>query len=68
MVRPLEPSDVVRGQFRGYRQEDGVAPDSQTETFAALRFHLESDRWDGVPFYVRVGKCLPVTATEMLIG
>ena len=66
-IRPLKPSDVVRGQFRGYRQEDGVAPHSQTETFAALRFHLESDRWAGVPFYVRVGKCLPVTATEMLI-
>ena len=67
MIRPLTPSDMVRGQFHGYRQENGVAPDSQTETFAALRFHLEIERWAGVPFYVCVGKCLPVTATEMLI-
>lgn len=66
-IRPLTQSDVVRGQFRGYRQEGGVAPDSQVETFAALRFHIESDRWAGVPFYVRTGKCLPVTATEVLV-
>ena len=66
-IRPLNPYDVVRGQFRGYRQEQGVAPDSQVETFAALRFYLDSDRWADVPFYVRVGKCLPVTATEVLI-
>jgi len=67
MMRPLNPADVVRGQFRGYRQEDGVAADSQVETFAALKMYLDSDRWTGVPFYVRVGKCLPVTATEVLI-
>lgn len=66
-IRPLTHSDVVRGQFRGYRQEQGVAPDSQVETFAALRFYLDSDRWTDVPFYVRVGKSLPVTATEVLI-
>ncbi|MGE3977863.1 MAG: glucose-6-phosphate dehydrogenase [Nitrospira sp.] len=66
-IRPLAPSDVVRGQFRGYRREEGVASDSQVETFAALRFHIESDRWAGVPFYIRVGKCLPVTATEVLV-
>lgn len=66
-LRPLTPSDVVRGQFRGYRREDGVASDSQVETFAALRIHIDSDRWAGVPFYVRVGKCLPVTATEVLV-
>lgn len=66
-IRPLDPSDVVRGQFRGYRREEGVASDSQVETFAALRFHIESDRWAGVPFYIRVGKCLPVTATEVLV-
>ncbi|MDF0677000.1 MAG: glucose-6-phosphate dehydrogenase [Nitrospira sp.] len=66
-IRPLNPSDVVRGQFRGYRREEGVASDSQIETFAALRFHIESDRWAGVPFYVRAGKCLPVTATEVLV-
>ena len=67
MIRPLIPSDVVRGQFRGYRREGGVAPDSQVETFAALRFYLDSERWAGVPFYVRAGKCLPVTATEVLV-
>ena len=66
-VRTLDPSDVVRGQFRGYRREPGVAPDSQVETFAALRFHIDNERWNGVPFYVRVGKCLPVTATEVLV-
>jgi glucose-6-phosphate 1-dehydrogenase len=66
-VRMLEPSDVVRGQFRAYRREPGVAPDSQVETFAAIRFHIDNDRWNGVPFYVRVGKCLPATATEVLV-
>jgi glucose-6-phosphate 1-dehydrogenase len=66
-VRTLAPSDAVRGQFRGYRREPGVAPDSQVETFAALRFHIDNERWAGVPFYVRVGKCLPVTATEVLV-
>ena len=67
MIRPLLPSDVVRGQFRGYRLESGVAPDSQVETFAAARFYIDSERWAGVPFYVRTGKCLPVTATEVLV-
>lgn len=66
-VRTLEPSDVVRGQFRGYRREPGVAPDSQVETFAAICFHIDNERWNGVPFFVRVGKCLPVTATEVLV-
>jgi glucose-6-phosphate 1-dehydrogenase len=66
-VRTLDPADVVRGQFRGYRQEPGVAPDSQVETFAAVRFHIDSDRWAGVPFCVRVGKCLPASAVEVLI-
>jgi glucose-6-phosphate 1-dehydrogenase len=66
-VRTLHPSDVVRGQFRGYRREPGVAPDSQVETFAAARFHIDNQRWRGVPFYVRAGKCLPVTATEVLV-
>ena len=66
-IRPLVPSDVVRGQFLGYRREGGVAPDSQVETFAALRFYIDSERWAGVPFYVRTGKCLPVTATEVLV-
>jgi glucose-6-phosphate 1-dehydrogenase len=66
-VRTLGPSDVVRGQFRGYRGEPGVASDSQVETFAAIRFHIDNERWNGVPFYVRVGKCLPVTATEVMV-
>lgn len=67
MIRPLIPSDVVRGQFQGYRRESGVAPDSQVETFAALRLYIDSERWAGVPFYVRAGKCLPVTTTEVLV-
>ena len=67
IVRTLNASDVVRGQFRGYRREPGVAPDSQVETFAALRFHIDNERWKGVPLYVRVGKRLPVTVTEVLI-
>jgi glucose-6-phosphate 1-dehydrogenase len=66
-LRTVEPADVVRGQFRGYRGEPGVAPDSQVETFAAIRFQIDNERWSGVPFYVRVGKCLPVTATEVLV-
>jgi glucose-6-phosphate 1-dehydrogenase len=64
---PLELSDVVRGQFRGYRNEEGVAPDSNVETFAAVRLRIDSWRWAGVPFYIRAGKCLPVTATEVLV-
>jgi glucose-6-phosphate 1-dehydrogenase len=66
-VRTLDPSDVVRGQYSGYRSEPGVASDSQIETFAAIRFHVDNERWDGVPFCVRVGKRLPVTATEVLV-
>ena len=66
-MRPLAPEDVVRGQFRGYRSEEGVAPDSQVETFAAVRLHIDSWRWAGVPFYIRAGKHLPVTATEVLV-
>jgi glucose-6-phosphate 1-dehydrogenase len=66
-VRSLEPADVVRGQFRGYRGVEGVAADSQVETYAAVRFQIDNERWAGVPFYVRAGKCLPVTATEVLV-
>ena len=66
-MRPLDPADVVRGQFRGYRDEDGVASDSQVETFAALRLQIDSWRWAGVPFYIRAGKCLPITATEVKV-
>jgi len=66
-MRPLDPKRVVRGQFRGYRDEPGVAPDSQVETFAALRLHIDTWRWAGVPFYIRTGKCLPITATEVIV-
>jgi glucose-6-phosphate 1-dehydrogenase len=66
-ICPLEPKNVVRGQFRGYRNENGVAPNSQVETFAALRLEIDSWRWRGVPFYIRAGKSLPVTCTEVLV-
>ena len=66
-VRSPTPADVVRGQFCGYRNEVGVAPDSQVETFVALRLHIDSWRWAGVPFFIRVGKNLPVTANEVLV-
>jgi glucose-6-phosphate 1-dehydrogenase len=66
-TRPVDPSKVVRGQYRGYRQEDRVQPDSQVETYVALRLDIESWRWAGVPFYVRAGKRLATTALEALI-
>ena len=66
-IRPLQPWDVVRGQFRGYRDEPGVDAHSQTETFVALKIEINSWRWKGVPFYIRAGKSLPVTATEVLV-
>jgi glucose-6-phosphate 1-dehydrogenase len=66
-IEPLRADDVVRGQFRGYRSEKGVAPGSKTETFVALRLGINSWRWQGVPFYIRAGKCLPVTCTELMI-
>ena len=66
-IRPLTPADVVRGQFRGYRQEPGVAADSRVETFAALRLHIDSWRWEGVPFFIRAGKRLAKTVTEVLV-
>ncbi len=66
-MRPLDPASIVRGQFRGYRQEPGVAPDSQVETFAALRLFVDDWRWAGVPFHIRAGKNLPVTATEVIV-
>ena len=62
-IRPLSAGEVVLGQFRGYRDERGVAPDSQVATYAALQLHVDSWRWSGVPFYVRAGKCLAETAT-----
>ncbi|OLT53125.1 glucose-6-phosphate dehydrogenase [Cellulosimicrobium sp. CUA-896] len=64
-IEPADPAHFVRGQYEGYRDIAGVAPDSQTETFAALRLDIENWRWAGVPFYVRTGKRLPVTQTEV---
>jgi glucose-6-phosphate 1-dehydrogenase len=66
-VLPLSTGDIVRGQFKGYRQEQGVAPDSKVETYAAVRLFIDTWRWAGVPFYIRAGKCLPVTATEVIV-
>jgi glucose-6-phosphate 1-dehydrogenase len=66
-MRPLAPTDVVRGQFRGYRSEDGVAADSRVETFAAVRLSIDGPRWSGVPFYIRAGKRMPLTATEVRV-
>ena len=66
-IPSLSENNVVRGQFRGYRSEKGVAPDSKVETFAAVRLEVKSWRWEGVPFYIRAGKCLPVTSTEVLV-
>jgi glucose-6-phosphate 1-dehydrogenase len=66
-MRPLEPADVVRGQFAGYRDVEGVAPDSDVETFVALRLYIDTWRWAGVPFYIRAGKNLPITTTEVMV-
>jgi len=66
-IRPLDRSSVVRGQFRGYRDEPGVAPDSAVETYVAARLAIDTWRWSGVPFYIRAGKHLPVTDTEVLV-
>lgn len=67
-MKPLDPAEVVRGQFQGYRDEPGVSADSQVETFAALRLHIDTWRWAGVPFYIRAGKKLPITATEVMVN
>lgn len=66
-IRPLGRADIVRGQFRGYRREDGVARDSKVETFVAARLRIDSPRWKGVPFLIRTGKRLPTTMTEVLV-
>jgi glucose-6-phosphate 1-dehydrogenase len=66
-IPPLDQKNVVRGQFRGYRNEKGVAQDSKMETFAALQLEIDSWRWEGVPFYIRAGKCLPVTCAEIVV-
>ncbi|MFY9983315.1 MAG: glucose-6-phosphate dehydrogenase [Chthoniobacterales bacterium] len=66
-IPPLETKNLVRGQFKGYRKENSVAPNSQVETFAALQLEIDSWRWRGVPFYIRAGKCLPVTCAEVMV-
>jgi len=66
-MEPVDPAHVVRAQYRGYRQEQGVAPDSDVETFAAVRLGIESWRWAGVPFYLRAGKSLATSATEVVV-
>jgi glucose-6-phosphate 1-dehydrogenase len=66
-IKPLDAGNVVRGQFRGYRDEKGVSPGSRVETYAAVRLEINSWRWQGVPFYIRAGKCLPVTSTEVVV-
>src|SRR5437660_12333246 len=66
-IPALDPKHLVRGQFKGYKSEGGVARDSTVETFAAVRLEIQSWRWSGVPFLIRAGKCLPVTATEVLV-
>ena len=66
-IRPLDKDSVVRGQFTGYSDEEGVAADSEVETFAAVRLYIDSWRWEGVPFFIRAGKSLPMTATEVIV-
>jgi len=66
-ILPLDPDDLVRGQFSGYLKEPGVKSGSTVETFAAARLHIDSWRWEGVPFFIRAGKCMPVTATEVRV-
>jgi glucose-6-phosphate 1-dehydrogenase len=66
-MRPLRPRDLVRGQYSGYRREPGVARNSDVETFCAMRLLIDSWRWEGVPWYLRSGKCLAETAAEVLV-
>jgi len=66
-IPPLKAKDLVRGQFSGYRDEKNVAADSKVETYAAMRLEIENDRWQGVPFFLRAGKCLPITCTEVVV-
>jgi glucose-6-phosphate 1-dehydrogenase len=66
-MRPIKAQDLVRGQYAGYRNEPDVAPDSDVETFCALRLFIDSWRWEGVPWYVRSGKYLPTTQTEVVV-
>jgi glucose-6-phosphate 1-dehydrogenase len=67
-IRPLSGRSLVRGQYRGYRDEKGVARDSRVETYAAMQIHIDSWRWQGVPFFIRAGKSLPLTATEVVVS
>jgi len=67
-IPPLDPKCVVRGQFQGYKKEEGVVPNSTVETYAAVRLQINSWRWSGVPFLIRAGKCLPVTSTQVLVN
>jgi glucose-6-phosphate 1-dehydrogenase len=67
-MRPIRPDEVVRGQFAGYRQEPGVSPDSNVETYAAVRLRVDSWRWAGVPIYIRAGKCLGAAVTEVFVA
>ncbi|MFS0514977.1 glucose-6-phosphate dehydrogenase [Nostoc sp. UIC 10607] len=66
-IDPIEPSNVVRGQYKGYASEPGVAPDSKVETFAAVKLNIDTWRWASVPIYIRAGKCLPSTTTEVVV-
>jgi glucose-6-phosphate 1-dehydrogenase len=66
-MRPLTAQDIVRGQYDGYRAEPGVAPDSDVETYCAVRLHIDSWRWSGVPWYLRSGKCLPESVAEVVV-
>ncbi|OUL31724.1 glucose-6-phosphate dehydrogenase [Nostoc sp. 106C] len=66
-ILPLQPNDIIRGQFRGYRDEEGVSPQSQVETFVAVRLFINTWRWSGVPIYIRAGKKLPVKTTEVMV-
>lgn len=66
-MRPVDPTQMVRGQFRGYRNETGVSPNSHVETYVAFRLYIDTWRWAGIPIYVRAGKYLPITATEVIV-
>ena len=66
-MRPISPKELVRGQYKGYTDDPDMDKESKVETFAALRMHIDSERWSGVPFYIRAGKKLPVTSTEVLV-
>jgi glucose-6-phosphate 1-dehydrogenase len=66
-MRPLQPEDVVRGQYDGYRQAPGVSKESDVETFCAMRLYIDSWRWQGVPWYLRSGKCMAETVAEILV-